>query len=162
MPFLSSAKSVQSVTTKGYHRCGDSLYLQVSNQGTKSWLFRYKSPVTKKQREMGLGSYKFVDLAQARQKALENKKLVIEGKDPIEERKAKQIRVQIEKSRDLTFKEIAEACIASKSHELYPSGNNVWWVLIRIISNSFIEFLSAALTKCSQIKFSSPSSLIAL
>ena len=43
--------------------------------------------------------------------------MVIEGKDPIEERKAKQIRVQIEKSRDLTFKEIAEACIASKSHE---------------------------------------------
>ena len=66
---------------------------------------------------MGLGSYKFVDLAQARQKALENKKMVIEGKDPIEERKAKQNRVQIEKSRDLTFKEIAEACIASKSHE---------------------------------------------
>ena len=73
MPFLSSAKSVQSVTTKGYHRCGDSLYLQVSNQGTKSWLFRYKSPATKKQREMGLGSYKFVDLAEAQQKALEKK-----------------------------------------------------------------------------------------
>ena len=84
MPFLSSAKSVQSVTTKGYHRCGDSLYLQVSNQGTKSWLFRYKSPVTKKQREMGLGSYKFVDLAQARQWAQDSKKLVLEGKDPIE------------------------------------------------------------------------------
>ena len=29
--------------------------------------------MTKKQREMGLGSYKFVDLAQARQKALEKK-----------------------------------------------------------------------------------------
>ena len=117
MPFLNSARSVQSINITGYHRCGDGLYLQVANQSSKSWLYRYKSPVTKKQREMGLGSYKFVDLAQARQKALENKKMVIEGKDPIEERKAKQNRVQIEKSRDLTFKEIAEACIASKSHE---------------------------------------------
>ena len=51
MPFLSSAKSVQSVKTIGYHRCGDGLYLQVSNKGTKSWLYRFKSPVTKKQRE---------------------------------------------------------------------------------------------------------------
>ena len=82
MPFLSSAKSVQSVNTIGYHRCGDGLYLQVSNKGTKSWLYRFKSPVTKKQREMGLGSYKFVDLAMARQKALKNKQLVINGKDP--------------------------------------------------------------------------------
>ncbi len=117
MPFLSSAKSVQSVNAIGYHRCGDGLYLQVSNKGTKSWLYRFKSPVTKKQREMGLGSYKFVDLAMARQQALENKQLVINGRDPIEERKANNIKAQIEKSRDLTFKEIAEACITSKSHE---------------------------------------------
>ncbi len=73
--------------------------------------------MTKKQREMGLGSYKFVDLAMARQKALKNKQLVINGKDPIEERKANDIRAQIEKSRDLTFEEITEACVASKSHE---------------------------------------------
>ena len=117
MPFLSSAKSVQAVNAIGYHRCGDGLYLQVSKQGTKSWLYRYKSPVTKKQREMGLGSYKFVDLAMARQQALENKQLVIKGKDPIEERKENNIKAQIEKSRDFTFKELAETCIASKSHE---------------------------------------------
>ena len=117
MPFLSSAKSVQSVNTIGYHRCGDGLYLQVSNKGTKSWLYRFKSPVTKKQREMGLGSYKFVNLAMARQQALENKQLVIKGKDPIEERKENKLKAQIEKSRDLTFKEITEACVASKSHE---------------------------------------------
>ena len=117
MPFLSLARSVQSINVIGYHRCGDGLYLQVSNQRTKSWLYRYKSPVTKKQREMGLGSLRFVDLAQARLQALENKKLVINGKDPIEERKQNRIESQIEKSRDLTFKEIAEACIASKSHE---------------------------------------------
>ena len=127
MTFLSSAKSVQSVSTKGYHRCGDGLYLQVSNQGTKSWLFRYKSPVTKKQREMGLGSYKFVDLAQARQWALDSKKLVIEGKDPIEERIADNSRLRLAQARNLTFKEISEACITSKSHEWKSSKHAQQW-----------------------------------
>ena len=73
MLFLNSARSVQSIKTIGYHRCGDGIYLQVANQSSKSWLYRHKSPVTKKQREMGLGSYKFVDLAEAQQKALEKK-----------------------------------------------------------------------------------------
>ena len=127
MTFLSSAKSVQSVSAKGYHRCGDGLYLQVSNQGTKSWLYRYKSPVTKKQREMGLGSYKFVDLSQARQWAVDSKKLVIKGKDPIEERKTTQVSIQLQQARNLTFNEISKACIASKSHEWKSSKHAQQW-----------------------------------
>ena len=117
MLFLSSAKSVQSVNTISYHRCGDGLYLQLSNKGTKSWIYSFKNPVTKKQREMGLGPYKFVDLAMARQQALENNQLVLNGKDPIRERKASNIEAQIAKPRKSTFKELVEKCIASKSHK---------------------------------------------
>ena len=75
MAILNSARSVQSINKIGYHRCGDGLHLQEENQSSKSWLYRYKSLETEKQREMGLGSYMFVDLVQARQKALENKKI---------------------------------------------------------------------------------------
>ncbi len=60
---------------------------------------------------MGLGSFNFVSLAQARQYAMDGKLLVINGKDPIEERKKEQIKVQLKQARNLTFKEIAEACI---------------------------------------------------
>ena len=77
MPLLNSARIVQSINKIGYHRCGDGIYLQVANQSSKSWLYIYKSPVTKKQREMRLGSYKFVDLAQARQKVLEKKSIYL-------------------------------------------------------------------------------------
>ena len=56
MVFLKSARSVETVTKSGYHRCDRGLYLQVSGTGTKSWIFRYKSPVTSRQREMGIGS----------------------------------------------------------------------------------------------------------
>jgi len=66
---------------------------------------------------MGLGSFKFVSLAQARQYAIEAKRLVINGKDPIEERKKGQVEAQLKQARNLTFKEIAEACIAAKAPE---------------------------------------------
>ena len=100
----------------GIHLCKRSLPAG-SKQGTKSWLFRYTSPITKKRREMGLGSLDFVSLAEARQLAVDNKRLVLNGKDPIEERKQSQLQKQLEQARNLTFREVAEACITSKSHE---------------------------------------------
>ena len=117
MAVLNSAKSVEVIKEVGYHNCAQGLYLQVSKQGTKSWLYRYTSPLTQTRREMGLGSFNFVSLAQARQYAIEGKRLVINGQDPIEERKKEQIKVQLKQARNLTFKEIAEACISAKAPE---------------------------------------------
>jgi len=124
---LNSAKSVEAIKEVGYHTCAKGLYLQVSKQGTKSWLFRYTSPITKKRREMGLGSLDFVSLAEARQLAVDNKRLVIDGKDPIEERKQSQLQKQLEQARNLTFREVAEACITSKSHEWKSAKHAQQW-----------------------------------
>ena len=101
MVVINSAKGVEAVSKPGYHRCGQGLYLQVSKQGTKSWLYRYKSPITQKQREMGLGSLNFVGLAEARQLAISQKRLVIDGKDPIEERKRSRVEQQLLQARNL-------------------------------------------------------------
>jgi integrase len=117
MVVINSAKGVEAVSKPGYHRCGQGLYLQVSTQGTKSWLYRYKSPITQKQREMGLGSLNFVGLAEARQLAISQKRLVIDGKDPIEERKRSRVEQQLSQARNLSFEDVAWACITSKSHE---------------------------------------------
>ena len=117
MAKLNSSRSVDSVKDVGYHRCGPGLYLQVSPSGTKSWIYRFKSPVTKKQREMGLGSQSVIGLAEARQLASEQKRLVTLGMDPIEERKQIQKSKAIEQARYVTFKDVAEACIEAKSHE---------------------------------------------
>ena len=127
MAILNSAKSVEAIKEVGYHNCAQGLYLQVSKQGTKSWLYRYTSPLTKTRREMGLGSLNYVSLAEARQLAVQNKHLVINGKDPIEERKNAQVKMQLEKSRNLTFKEIAKTCIASKSHEWKNAKHSQQW-----------------------------------
>ena len=117
MAKLSSVRSVEAMKDVGYHHCGPGLYLQVSPSGTKSWIYRFKSPITKKQREMGLGSQSVIGLAEARQLASEQKRLVTLGTDPIEERKQIQKTKAIEQARYLTFKEVAEACIKAKSHE---------------------------------------------
>ena len=127
MAVLNSAKSVEAIKEVGYHNCAHGLYLQVSKQGTKSWLYRYTSPLTKTRREMGLGSFNFVSLAQARQYATDGKRLVINGEDPIEERKKEQIKIQLKQARNLTFKEIAEACIAAKAPEWKNAKHSQQW-----------------------------------
>ena len=117
MAFLKSARSVETTTEIGYHRCDRGLYLQVAGSGTKSWLFRYKSPVTAKQREMGLGSLNLVPLAAARDIAVECRRQVLSGLDPLEERARIKRARHLEQARSITFQEAAELCIASKTPE---------------------------------------------
>ena len=117
MAFLKSARSVDTVTEPGYHRCDRGLYLQVARSGTKSWLFRYKSPVTAKQREMGLGSLNLISLATARNMTLECRRQVLSGLDPLEERARSKRARQLAQARSITFQQAAEHCIASKTPE---------------------------------------------
>jgi len=117
MAFLKSARSVETATEIGYHRCDRGLYLQVAGSGTKSWLFRYKSPVTAKQREMGLGSLNLVPLAAARDIAVECRRQVLSGLDPLEERARNKRARHLEQARSITFQQAAELCIASKKPE---------------------------------------------
>ena len=117
MAFLKSARSVETVTEPGYHRCDRGLYLHVASSGTKSWLFRYKSPVTAKQREMGLGSLNLISLATARNMTLECRRQVLSGLDPLEERARSKRARQLAQARSITFQQAAEHCIASKTPE---------------------------------------------
>lgn len=66
-----SAKQVKDCTEPGRHSDGGGLYLQVSNNGAKSWLFRYRW--NDKRPEVGLGGYPAVTLAAARRKAEEGR-----------------------------------------------------------------------------------------
>lgn len=99
-----TARTVATATKKGYHPDGGGLYLQVSATGTKSWVLRYK--VMGKARDMGLGSAAVVTLQEARHAALEAKKALVAGKDPIRQRRAAQ-------AQGMTFGEAADAYIES-------------------------------------------------
>ena len=72
----------------GRHADGNGLYLFVQPTGTRSWIQRLV--IRGRRRELGLGSLALVSLAEAREKALVNRKLAREGGDPLAERRRTQ------------------------------------------------------------------------
>jgi len=59
-----------------------------SSKSQGKWILRFVSPVTGKRRDMGLGSYPDVGIADARRRGHEARLSIAEGKDPIAERDA--------------------------------------------------------------------------
>lgn len=80
-----TALAVRNASLPGLLADGGGLYLQVGKTEAKSWIFRFM--LKGKARAMGLGPLHTVTLAEARQAALECRKLLRDGRDPIEERK---------------------------------------------------------------------------
>ncbi|MDC3032581.1 integrase arm-type DNA-binding domain-containing protein [Litorivicinus sp.] len=78
-----SARFVETNKKPGLSNDGLGLYLKTQKTGAKSWIFRYASPVTRRKRDMGLGTYPVVSLAQARQETLKLRLLLSQGLDPI-------------------------------------------------------------------------------
>ena len=111
------AKTVRRLTTlqigrqlsPGMHADGAGLYLQVSESGAKSWIYRYS--IHGKGREMGLGSLTAVSLADARNKAAACRALRQDGIDPIQNRKAERAQAALADARAITFREAAERYI---------------------------------------------------
>lgn len=77
--------------------------LMVRDSGSRAWVLRYQ--IGGRRRDLGLGPYPEIGLARAREKALDARRLIVEGRDPIAERG---------RSKFLSFKNAAEALIESK------------------------------------------------
>ena len=87
--------SVRKVATAspGKYEDGYGLRLVVSKSGAKKWVLRYT--LHGRRREMGLGSYPSVGLADARASALKCRRLVAKGMDPIEARRMEAKRIPV-------------------------------------------------------------------
>ena len=109
-----TALSVTKKKEKGLYPDGGGLYLQVSEAGTKSWIFRYRMNGRTTPRDMGLGPLITVPLADARQRATDARRVILEGVDPIEARKAARSRSALEAAKAMTFATCAAAYI--KAH----------------------------------------------
>lgn len=106
-----SALKVQKLNQPGYYGDGAGLWLQVTKSGGRSWVFRFR--FCSKNREMGLGPLHTVSLAQARDKALLCRQILLDGKDPIEERKYQQLQTYSASAQKKTFIECAQSYIAA-------------------------------------------------
>jgi hypothetical protein len=96
---------------KGRYSDGHGLYLVVHNASNKSFAFRWERDGH--ERWMGLGPTHTVDLKMARVKAREARQLLLEGIDPLEQRKAAKAARALEAAKSMTFRECAEAFIAA-------------------------------------------------
>jgi integrase len=109
---LLTAVKVARMREPGRYSDGGGLYLQVSKWRTKAWLFRFERDG--RERLMGLGPVDIVSLADARERAKEARRLLLDGEDPIEHRKATRVARRIESAKDMTFEHCADAYI--KAH----------------------------------------------
>ncbi len=87
--------------------------MQVQPSGARSWVLRFS--VAGKRREMGLGGFPDVTLADARRRAREEREKADKGADPIAERKAAASVLRAEQAKAFTFKASALAYI--EAHE---------------------------------------------
>ena len=110
--FRLTALGIKKLKKPGRIADGNGLYLQVTKGGSKSWLFRYRLP-GQTPRQHGLGAVEKVSLEEARQEALRCQRLLREGIDPIEERKARVGAAIASQALSQTFEEVAEAFIVA-------------------------------------------------
>lgn len=108
-----TARTVASKKRTGLYGDGGGLYLQVTWSGSKTWIFRYRSPLTRKPRYMGLGAVRNVGLPEARQKADAQRSLLTSGIDPIRARDEELQRQVAEAAKAVTFSHCATSYIES-------------------------------------------------
>ena len=107
-----SPLEVRRLTTPGRWTVGavDGLALQVTASGARSWVLRLQ--IAGQRREMGLGSFPTVTLAEAREKARRYRTTTAEGHDPISSRREKASAAAAERAALQTFSDVAQQYIA--------------------------------------------------
>ncbi len=102
-------------------RYGDSLglYLNVAPGGSKNWIQR--TIIEGKRRDIGLGGYPTVSLAEARENARENRAAVAGGRNPLSERVPPLGTIP-------TFEETARSTHATLRGKWRPAGHSEGWL----------------------------------
>ena len=89
---------VKSLCDPGRYSDGEGLHLYIGKTGRKSWVQRIT--IDGRRRDIGLGGYPAVSLAQARKRSAGNRAAVADGKDPVSDKR---------KPKLPTFKDAANA-----------------------------------------------------
>jgi integrase len=122
---LLSAAAVKALKEPGDYLDGRGLYLQVRSATSKSWLLKYS--LDKKAREMGLGPLETVSLSEARNARDRYRKLLKDGVDPIEYKKAERAAKALERAKTITFKEACAKYIEAKREEWKSRKHEIRW-----------------------------------
>ena len=80
-----TAVKVKNLKLPGRYGDGNGLYPNIAPSGSKSWIQRVM--IKGKRRDLGLGGYPGISLAEARNLASDNKRAVKEGRNPVSAKK---------------------------------------------------------------------------
>ena len=117
---LETAVAVRNEKTPGRHSVGETLYLMVWPSGSKSWVQRIS--IKGERKDIGLGPHPPVSLAQARQKARENRSLVKSGGNPLAVK-----REEARLAETPTFEQLARQHIAENRHSWKNLKHKAQW-----------------------------------
>lgn len=106
-----TALKIKQNLKPGMYADGLGLYLKVRPGNSKSWIFRYRTG--RKLRDMGLGPFHTVSLAEAREKAEVCRIMRLKGLDPLDERFKEQQAKTVEVPEAITFEKCAETYITT-------------------------------------------------
>lgn len=120
-----TARQVEAHKEPGKIGDGDGLWMVVSKAGAKRWalFFRWHG----KLKEMGLGSYPQVSLADARDLADEARKVIARGANPIEARQGVREEKRLAVQRAKTFGEYATDAVKVLTAELRSEKHKAQW-----------------------------------
>lgn len=120
-----TAVGVAKLKTPGRYCDGLGLWLQVSQTGTKAWLFRYTRHG--RARQMGLGSLHTVSLAEARARARAARQLILDGQDPIEVKHEARDEARSETAERMLFKDAVERFLVLHENEWKNDKHRAQW-----------------------------------
>jgi integrase len=104
---------------------GGGLYLRVSATGSKSWVFRFQ--LDGRRRDMGLGRYPDISLAEARGRAAERRKQRHDGIDPLDAKAAQRQAQRLYAAKGRTFREVAEEFMGRNEAALRNAKHRQQW-----------------------------------
>jgi integrase len=119
-----TALDVKRLTTRGMHHDGGGLYLAVAANGSRSWIFRYGA---QGRRHFGLGATHSVTLPEARSKARDARRMLLDGVDPIAARRARKLAARLDAAKQITFAKAAETYIEAHHTAWKADKNRQQW-----------------------------------
>ncbi len=115
---MGQKKSLSAIEIARLHRPGlyavggvPGLCLKIKHSLTKSWILRYRIGIQR--RDMGLGGYPVVGLAQARERAKEARDRLFRAIDPVAEKHTARTKMKAAQARQITFAQAAALYITA-------------------------------------------------
>lgn len=138
-----SARAIARAKPPGFLHDGGGLYLQITATDARSWVYRFA--LDGRRREMGLGAFPAISLANARNLAAGARALAKAGQDPIAARDAERAAKRLQESRAVKWDEAVEQfLVAHEKTWRNPKHRQQWRNTLTTYASPVLGGLSVA------------------